>query len=327
MSIQHLISIDREAKLSIDTGRLKIAFIKSAETHYIAVCDIAVLVVAHPCISMSLAVTQELAKNGALLVTAGEKYLPCAVSLPVATNVDGARRPFLQAKYLETETAANWWAQLIEAKIRGQALSAEAFDTELAERLLVISQHIEPGDKTAREAQAAGAYWAEYFHSLNASIDFRDKQGATDPINISLNYGYAVLRAIIARSLAGAGLCLNFGVGHYRKDNPFNLADDFIEPFRFLTDQIVWNIFNNHFYERFDKEVKKQVLSKLLASTIKIAGKQYRLFHGIDFAVNSFCLSLEDPRRKLLLPNQPPRAGKLPEARLWHTTQFTNETE
>lgn len=327
MSIQHLISIDREAKLSIDTGRLKIEFVQADEVHFIAACDIAVLILAHPCISMSLAVTQELAKNGAIIVTAGEKYLPCAISLPIATNADGARRPFLQAKYLETETSANWWAQLIEAKIRGQALSAESFDTELAERLRVISQHIEPGDKTAREAQAAGAYWPEYFQSLNSPVDFRDKQGATDPVNISLNYGYAVLRAIIARGLTAAGLCLNFGVGHYRKDNPFNLADDFIEPFRFLVDQIVWNIFNNHFYESFDKEVKKQILSKLLASTIKIAGKQYRLFHGIDFAINSFCLSLEDSRRKLLLPNQPPRTGKVPEARLWQTLQFTDETE
>ncbi len=325
MSIQHLISIDKEAKLSIDTGRLKIDFVKSAETHYIAACDIAVLILAHPCISISLPVTQELAKNGAVIVTAGEKYLPCAISLPIAANADGSRRPFLQAKYLETETVANWWAQLVEAKIRGQALCAELFDVELAERLRVISQHIEPGDKTAREAQAAGAYWPEYFHSLNAPVDFRDKQEATDPINISLNYGYAILRAIIARSLTAAGLCLNFGVGHYRKDNPFNLADDFIEPFRFLVDQTVWSIFSTHFYENFDKEVKKQLLSKLLASTIKIAGKQYRLFHGIDFAVNSFCLCLDDSRRKLLLPNQPLRPGKLPETRLWQTTQFIDE--
>lgn len=327
MSIQHLISIDREAKLSIDTGRLKIEFVQADEVHFIAACDIAILILSHPCISMSLSVTQELTKNGAIIVTAGDKYLPCAISLPIATNADGARRPFLQAKYLGTDSAGGWWMQLVEAKIRGQALSAELFDAELAERLRVISQHIESGDKTAREAQAAGAYWPTYFHSLHAPIDFRDKRGAADPINISLNYGYAVLRAIIARSLTAAGLCLNLGVGHYRKDNPFNLADDFIEPFRFLVDQIVWQIFNTHAYETFDKEVKKQLLSKLLASTIKIAGKEYRLFHGIDSAVNSFCLSLEDPRRKLLLPNQSPRPGKMPAVQLWQPTQFSDETE
>ena len=327
MGLQHLISIDKEAKLSIDTGRLKIAFGAAGETHFIATCDIAVLVLAHSCISMSVAVHQELAKNGAVIVTAGEKYMPCSVALPVAANADGARRPFLQAKYLETDTAGSWWAQLIEAKILGQARCCALFDAELGTRLRVIAKNVENSDKTAREAQAAGAYWPAYFRSLGGPIDFRDKQGATDPVNVSLNYGYAVLRAIIARSLTAAGLCLNFGVGHRRKDNPFNLADDFIEPFRYLVDEIVWKIFSQQRFETFDKAVKKQLLGKLLSSEIAVAGKNYRLFHGIDFAVNSFCLSLDDPRRKLLLPNQPPRTGKVATARLWDAVQFQNGTE
>ncbi len=325
MGLQHFISIDREAKLSINTGRLKIEFVKAKETHFIAACDIAVLILTHPCISMSVTVSQELAKNGAIIVTAGEKYMPCALALPVGINADGARRPFLQAKYLEKETAGAWWAQLIEAKILGQAHCCGLFDKELGEHLRVIAKHVENGDKSAREAQAAGAYWPIYFHSLNSPIEFRDKQGATDPVNVSLNYGYAVLRSIIARSLTAAGLCLNFGVGHRRKDNPFNLADDFIEPFRYLVDEIVWEVFSNGNFESFDKEVKKRLLGNLLSSEIVIAGKNYRLFHGIDFAVNSFCLSLEDSRRKLLLPNQLPRPGKLPEIRLWQTTQFVDE--
>jgi len=327
MGIQHLISIDREAKLSIDTGRLKITFAASGETHFIAACDIAVLVLAHPCISMSVAVPQELAKNGAVIVTAGEKYMPCSVALPVAANTNGARRPFLQAKYLETENAGNWWAQLIEAKILGQARCCALFDEELGDHLRVIAKNVENGDKSAREAQAAGAYWPVYFRSLGNPIDFRDKQGATDPVNVSLNYGYTVLRAIIARSLTAAGLCLNFGVGHRRKDNPFNLADDFIEPFRYLVDETVWGIFSKGSFAEFDKTAKKQLLTELLATTVSIGGKMYRLFHGIDFAVNSFCLSLEDPRRKLLLPNRPPRAGKVPQAQLWDAVQFQNASE
>ena len=327
MSIQHLISIDREAKLSIDTGRLKITFAATGETHFIAACDIAVLVLAHPCISLSLAVAQELAKNGAVIVTAGDKYMPCAVSYPLGGNVGGARRPFLQAKYLETETAGSWWAQLINAKILGQARCCERFDQELGTHLRVIAKNVESGDKSAREAQAAGAYWPVYLRSLNNPIDFRDKQGTTDPVNVSLNYGYAVLRAMIARSLTAAGLCLNFGVGHKRKDNPFNLADDFIEPFRYLVDEIVWDIFLNEHYDTFDKEVKRQLLANLLAAGVTVAGKTYRLFHGIDFAVNSFCLSLEDPRRKLLLPNQSLRTGKAAQAQLWQAEQFQNAPE
>lgn len=327
MSIQHLISIDREAKLSIDTGRLKIVFSQAQETHFIAACDIAVLLLAHPCISMSLAVHQELAHNGAVVVVAGEKYMPCAMALPLAVNADGGRRPHLQAKYMGTEAVGIWWAQLVEAKISGQAHVAANFDDSLSARLQLIAKHTEPGDKTGCEAHAAQTYWPEFFTSLNSPVDFRDKQGAADPVNISLNYGYAVLRAVIARSLVSAGLCLNLGVGHCRKDNPFNLADDFIEPFRFLVDGAVWRIFRDRRIETFDKEVKKQLLSSLLASTVKIAGKEYRLFHGVDFAVNSFCLSLEDSRRKLLLPNQPLRPGKTPSVALWRSVQFHDETQ
>lgn len=322
MSIQHLISIDREARLSIDTGRLKISFAKADEPHYIAACDIAVLILAHPCITMSLAVQQELAAQGAVILYAGEKYMPCAMGLPIAVNIDGARRPFWQAKYLQSDFSNNCWKQLIEAKILGQARSAANFDITLSNRLKLIAKSVEAGDKTAKESAAAQAYWPEFFHSIDNPIDYRDKQGSADPVNIALNYGYAVLRAIIARSLSAAGLCLNFGVGHCRKDNPFNLADDFIEPFRYLVDIIVWNLANMRGIKTFDKEIKKELLGALLSSTVDIGGKNYRLFHGIDFSVNSFCLALEDTRRKLILPNQPSRPGKIPQATLWETDNF-----
>lgn len=326
MSIQHVVSIERPAALSVDAGRIKMAFSSPEESHFIAACDIAVLILAHPCIKLSLAVYQILAQNGAVVVTADERYMPCSVSVPLGVNMDGARRPHLQAKYDGTNAAEVWWAQLIESKIRGQALAAEYFDKTLSERLRLISQNIDPGDKSCREAQAAQIYWPAFFASLNSPITFRDKQGAADPVNISLNYAYAVLRAIVARSLASAGLCLNLGVGHCRKDNPFNLVDDFIEPFRFVADRAVWSIFDRCHQKNFDKEVKKKLLASLLGSTVKIAGKEYRLFHSIDFAVNSFCVSLEDIRRKLSLPNQPARPGKTPSSSLWTAMQFPHET-
>lgn len=327
MSIQHVISIDREAKLSVDCGRIKIAFIQAEEVHLIAACDIAVLILAHPCISVSVAVYQILAQNGAVVITAGEKYMPCSLALPVAVNTDGARRPHLQAKYVGKEEVDQWWAQLISAKILGQACVADGFDADLAGRLRLIAKHVEPGDKTCCEAHAAQVYWDEFFARFDNTVGFRDKQGAGDPVNVSLNYGYAVLRAIISRSLAAGGLCLNLGVGHCRKDNPFNLADDFIEPFRFLVDGIVWRIFQRAQIDVFDKEVKRRLLSELLQSTVEIAGKEYRLFFGVDCAVNSFCLSLEDSRRKLLLPNQPLRPGKTPSVSLWQAIQFQDETQ
>lgn len=327
MSIQHLVSIEREASLSIETGRLKILFPKTESPHFIAARDIAVLLLANPRIRVSLAVFQELAKQGAVIVFAGEKYLPCSIALPIGVNLEGAKRSFLQAKYLKDIHSKRWWQQLVAAKIRGQAVVAENFDTILAKRLRLLSGQVESGDDSALEAQAAQAYWPAFFKSIHNPINFRDKYGATDPVNIGLNYGYAILRAIIARSLISAGLCLNFGVGHCRKDNPFNLAEDFIEPFRFLVDSIIWRLAQRITFIDFDKNIKKNILSSLLLCQVSLADKNYRLFYGIDFAVNSFCLSLEDPRRKLILPNQPPRPGKTASALLWQAKQFYDETQ
>lgn len=326
MPNQHIISIEREARLSVDTGRLKIFFPPKEETHYIALLDIAVLVLAHQQISLSMSVLRELAQNGAVVLTTDEKFMPCALTLPLAANIDGARRPHLQSKY-DAEQNGIWWAQLVQAKIAGQAATAQHFDTVLADKLRQISGHISPGDKECREALAAQHYWPAFFESLGLTIRIREKQGASDPVNISLNYAYAVLRAKVARALACAGLCLNLGLGHCRKDNPFNLADDFIESFRYIADEAVWNLFSQMRADSFTPEIKKQILHAVLQSSVGIAGRSYRLFHAVDYAVNSFCISLEDPRRKLQLPHMPALPGKKPNPSLFPPVQYEYETE
>lgn len=310
MANNHIISIEREARLSADTGRLKIFFPKEDKTHYVAFSDIAVLIAAHQQISFSIGVQRELSKAGAVLVIADDKHMPCALSLPLGVNIEGAKRPHLQAKFVNSQEKDMWWKQIVEAKISGQAKTAKLFSETLSEKLSYIAKKVLPADKDCMEAYAAQTYWSKYFSALNNPVLLREKQGSSDPLNICLNYGYAVIRAVIARSLSSYGLCLNLGVGHKRKDNPFNLADDFIEPFRYLVDGIVFNIFKQYSYKEFNAELKKKLLSNLLENSVEINGKEYRLFQAVDYSVHSFCASLEDPRRKLLLPNQAVSSGR-----------------
>jgi CRISPR-associated protein Cas1 len=312
MANDYIISIEREAKLSIDTGRLEIFFAKEDKKHYVAVIDIAVLIIAHPGIQLSAAVLRELAYAGAVIVGAGDNFMPVSLSLPLAVNQNGARRPHFQAKYADTEEEKNWWRQLIKSKIFGQASVISKINAETGKRLKEYGMNVQNGDDANIESICAKIYWDNYFNTLNTSVKFREKQGATDIVNISLNYAYAIIRAIVARALAGAGLCLNLGVGHFRKDNPFNLAEDFIEPFRFVADKIILDIFSKDKYINFESQIKKELITKVLKSTVIIQEKEYRLFHAVDFAVNSFCISLEDPRRSLLLPNMPANRGKPP---------------
>ncbi|MGN0023466.1 MAG: type II CRISPR-associated endonuclease Cas1 [Elusimicrobiaceae bacterium] len=325
MANNHIISIEREARLSVDLGRLKICFPSDNTAHYIAFIDIAVVIAAHPQITFSLGVLRELARTGAVIVTTDEKFMPCALNIPLGINLEGAKRAHSQAKFFNSQERGIWWAQIVRAKILGQAKSSELFNKTLNEKLAIIAKKVMPADKDCMEAYAAQTYWPEYFSALGCSVSYREKQGASEPVNIALNYAYAVLRAIVARGLASAGLCLNLGVGHCRKDNPFNLVDDFIEPFRFLADITVFDIFSRCHYKEFNSEVKKLILSELLKTSVNISGREYRLFQAVDFSVNSFCVSLEDPRRKLLLPNQPESPGKKA-AQITPPIQFEYET-
>jgi CRISPR-associated protein Cas1 len=310
MANEHIVSIEREAKLSIDAGRLEICFIKEDKKHYIAVIDIAVLILAHHCIQLSIAVSKELSGVGAIIIYAGDNFMPVAVSLPIGVNQEGAKRPHLQAKYIDSQEKKFWWSQIVKSKILGQAFVLSMIDEETENRLLNNVNYVKLGDEDNTEAVCAKIYWDAYFKHFAYSVKFREKQGAGDIVNISLNYSYAIIRAIVARSLAGAGFCLNFGVGHYRKDNPFNMVEDFIEPFRFVADKSVLQVLRAINYEIFDGKLKKELINNILYSTITIQNKEYRLFQAVDFAVNSFCISLEDPRRALLLPNMLAKRGK-----------------
>jgi CRISPR-associated protein Cas1 len=317
----HIISIEKPAKLSIDRGRLEINFVEKGEKHYFAPLDIAVLILSHTSILLSSAVSKELSQSGAAIIYIGDSYMPVGITLPFAINRAGAKRPHLQAKFSNSNLIKHWQTQVIKSKIFGQASILSSFSKEDAQRLSIIASKVSNGDEDNKEGQAARFYWNVYFDKLNSSVKKREKQGAEDIVNSCLNYAYAIIRSIVARALVSAGLCLNFGISHSRRDNPFNLVEDFIEPFRYIADKVVLSVIAmNAQNQTLNSQLKKELLSGILQEVVQIENKKYRLFEAIDFAVISFCNSLEDPRRKLLLPNMPVTRGikaELPE--LFHT--------
>ena len=319
MANNHIISIEREAKVSVNIGRIEINFPSTEQKHYFAPFDIAILILAHSCIQITGAAIKELSKNGALIMTVNDNFMPLALTVPLGINSDGARRPRKQANFINSEAQKMCWQQLVQAKILGQAKVLDLIDRQKAEHLRYNASKVLPADINNMESISAKIYWDCFFKHLQSPINTRQKQGAEDLINICLNYGYAIMRAIVARSLVSMGLCLNFGVGHHRKDNPFNLAEDFIEPFRYIVDGIVLNLPLQE-YKEFNSELKKNILGEILKTTVEIYGKKYRLFQSVDFAANSFCNTLDDYRKKLLLPNMIVKRGVKPQMQeIFHT--------
>jgi CRISPR-associated protein Cas1 len=117
------------------------------------------------------------------------------------------------------------WQRLIAAKIAQQADVLVHF-TGHHGGLLPLSKRVRSGDPDNLEAQAAQRYWPSLF-----GRDFRRDRDA-DGINALLNYGYAVMRAAIARAVVASGLIPSLGVFHSNRSNPFCLADDLLEPYR-----------------------------------------------------------------------------------------------
>jgi len=106
---------------------------------------------------------------------------------------------------------------------------------ETAKPLFSMVSLVEAGDASNVEARAAKDYFKLFF-----GTEFLRSEETT--VNAALNYGYAVLRAFVARSQVAYGLLPNVGLHHDSELNAFNLTDDVMEVFRPLCDAMVFHM-------------------------------------------------------------------------------------
>lgn len=194
--------------------------------------DIGAVLISVPGCAVSSELLDQLAQRNIPMVVCGKNYLPSTWTLPV----QGAVRQFgvMQAQTkLSQPRRKRIWQRIVRTKINNQA--------ELLERagqahrdLLQMAGKVRSGDPDNLEAQAARAYWPRLFGK-----EFRRDRRASG-LNAALNYGYTVLRACVARGVVGAGLHPSFSVHHRNPQNPLNLVDDLLEPFRPIVDFVVW---------------------------------------------------------------------------------------
>ena len=297
MSEQRVLVIESPAQLRIDTGRLKIER-DGLGPVFILPKDIAVLCLEHPIATLSVAVLRALAEALAMVMVTDACHLPCALQLPLAAPGQDAGRLRQQMVLDASEKREQLWQQLVMAKLATQAQALRRLQRKGALRLERLTTQVLPGDKSHAEAQGAKHYWN---HLLPINFQ-RSKAGAQDPINMRLNYGYAVLRAMIARALVAAGLNGALGLGHCNAGNAFNLADDFIEPYRFLVDVLVveevdsWQV-----APPFDSVAKRRLLG-FVEQPVRIDGQDRRLHAAIELSVASFVRILEGKGQQLVLP-------------------------
>lgn len=305
-----IITIESPCNLSTDTGRLKIVNNNTQAINYVAINDIACLIISNHTSNITTATISAINENFGVVVFTNSKYLPTSICFGSTLNNVGANRAYMQAKNLNTLLSKKAWQQIIISKIMGQSLVLKQYNLDSYKTLQSFIDYVELGDKTNIEAKVAKIYWESYFSLFNNNEKLnRNKQGATDVVNSCLNYGYTILRSLIARSQASLGLIMHFGVGHYAKDNPFNLVEDFIEPYRYTIDNIVLqtileeNSKNIEDLSILDTKIKKLLINAIYNLNTTLNGKNYRLIQGVNIMHLSYCNYLEGLVDNLTLPN------------------------
>lgn len=245
------ISSDTVARMRIEDDQLIIER-ENAEPSRVPCEDVGILLVDQQRVVYSHSVLTRLMAKGACVVLCDEKHLPCGLMVPMEANELLTQRLRKQVE-VSRPLEKRLWQQIVRAKITAQAdlleaagqrrrsvalpmpgMEAMCEDTAVAvRRMRNMVGEVQSGDATNVEGQAARLYWGALMGE-----GFRRERGGAWP-NPVLNYGYMVMRAAVARAIAGAGLHPSFGVHHHNRGNAFCLADDLVEPLRPLVDAAV----------------------------------------------------------------------------------------
>jgi CRISPR-associated protein Cas1 len=285
---------DEPARLSVNLSRLVIERHDKPDVT-IPLGDLAVLVISHPCVTITQAVLAGIVEAGGSVVVCNSRHIPAAMLLPIESNSTQAERFRKQADAAEP-LKKRAWQQLVTAKVRAQGQLLK--DLHGDDRgLLALAGRVAPGDAGNVESTAAQRYWPALF----ADPKFRRDREADDQ-NRFLNYGYSVLRAIVARAVCASGLHPSFGVHHHNRYDAFALADDVMEPYRPMVDRAVALWVREHGGAGImDREVKAHLIGALTAR-LELDGDSRTLFEVITRTTASLAALLEGEQKNLILP-------------------------
>ena len=241
---------------------------------------------------LSMGVLTQLAQAGVHILLCDEKHLPCAELLPL--NLHYRPLATLQKQMeLTQELKDQLWRRIVTAKIQNQAaaLRLAGVSGSKAQKLEELALRVAPGDRGNREAQAARLYFPSLF-----GVGFTREQ--EDVTNAALNYGYAIIRSAVCKTLAAYGYSGVLGLHHIGPGNPFNLADDLMEPLRPLVDLWVDDHCDD-LYEELTSGNRRELIA-LVNHIIRMNGKKMRVRYAIDQYVKSLTSAVDGQDAGLL---------------------------
>lgn len=286
------IKIDSRVQLNIKNQQL---IISAEEERSIPLEDINCIMIENQAVTVSSYFIQKLAELGIALYVCDEKHFPNAVTIPLGRH--SRHYKLLKAQMeLGKPLQKRLWQQIVMMKVGNQAKCLELLQIDGYKELYAMVKEIQSGDRMHVEAKAAAFYFRQLFGSAFT-------RGEDHIINSCLNYGYAILRGMIARSIVCYGFEPSIGLFHRSELNSFNLADDLIEPFRPLVDLYVASKFDYAEVETELTPTLKRELFGIINFDMDVQGDKRIVSNCIDLMAGSLSSCMLGKQTELLLPS------------------------
>ena len=293
--IKRVVDISEQAYLHITHKQLCVD--KNGQTvAKIAIEDLGILILQHPATVITQSVITLCQQNNVAILFCDERHLPISVTLPLWTGHS------LHTKIVKEQVASSiprrkrLWQQVVKAKISEQAVTIEQAGMQ-SNKLRRLVVKVKSGDPENLEAQAAQDYWKRLMgHEFRRDI-------SADGINSVLNYGYSIVRAMVARSLVGTGLHPAIGLHHKNQYNGLCLADDIMEPFRPWVDAIIQKASLKNAKMQVTREIKQQIL-EMPNQSVLYDGKKMPFMVSVHYLVAQLKYSLTDKYKPLCYPKR-----------------------
>lgn len=299
--IKKTLFFSKRAYLSLHLGQLIIELPGNGDSSPVKTSrpieDIGLLIIESHAVTLTSALLSALLAENVAVITCDERHMPNGLLLPLAGNT-------LQSERFQSQIGASLplkkqlWQQTVTAKILNQHAVLKYWSPEECECMRVWSGKVKSGDSENLEGRAAAFYWRNLFVD---NPHFTRKRDADEP-NSLFNYGYSILRAVIARALTGSGLLPTLGIHHKNRYNQYCLADDIMEPYRPYVDMMVMEIIKANGTPPSLSPVIKQKLLALPTIDVKIGNLTRPLMIAATMTTASLAKCFSGESRKILYP-------------------------
>ena len=273
-------------------------YFKESVVKRIPIEDIGVVVLDHKQITITQGAISALLDNNVAVISCDEHRMPSGLMLPLDGNTTQSER-FRDQIEASLPLKKQLWQQTIQAKILNQSTVLYRQRGLKCGNMEAWAKQVKSGDADNLEGRAAAFYWQNLFGHIKGF--HRDREGV--PPNNLLNYGYAILRAVVARSLVGSGLLPTLGIHHHNRYNAYCLADDIMEPYRPYVDKLVAEIVDSGAdITNLTKEIKGQLLSIPVLDVV-INGRRSPLMIGVGMTTASLYKCYSGEIRKIAYPS------------------------